>query len=154
MERVKCDDCGLTFKNPYHLRLHIQVIHVRSEDFKCLLCDKIFIARRYVTRHIRAMHWDIVKKEENVEKYIKFVGKVEKVKKEKINANLMKRRAKKDVGIASKKKKGKCEKENLKRTKCEYENILRKNKLISKFFFLLFSTINIIIASIITSILN
>lgn len=46
----KCDRCGKTFRDKYHLNRHI-FVHTREKPFKCMFCDKHFSRKDKLTQH-------------------------------------------------------------------------------------------------------
>ena len=47
-----CPDCG---KNVENLSQHRQAVHI-NEEHKCPVCDKVFNSKRYVHKHVKAVH--------------------------------------------------------------------------------------------------
>ena len=48
---IQCDNCGKEFSNKWDL-----VLHEQGHRFECDLCNKTFVSRSNVRRHIRTVH--------------------------------------------------------------------------------------------------
>ena len=54
---LKCDICDQTFYHPKKYKLHI----TKNHDTKCSECNKFFVSKSYVTRHMKKAHGAQVK---------------------------------------------------------------------------------------------
>jgi C2H2-type zinc finger/Zinc finger, C2H2 type len=54
--RPQCPQCGLRFRLPSALDLHIAVSHDRERPFKCDLCDAAFARKSAMRRHLKSVH--------------------------------------------------------------------------------------------------
>ena len=47
-----CRHCGDEFKSPFHMKCHVDAVHLRKQD-KCSLCGMMFSCRQNLDRHMR-----------------------------------------------------------------------------------------------------
>lgn len=53
---VECPKCPRTFKDKYHLDVHLKRIHVTIDNIKCQVCDKIFSRKWSYKVHMESQH--------------------------------------------------------------------------------------------------
>jgi hypothetical protein len=52
----KCDNCDQVCKNKKYLQEHIQLKHSRIESLTCVKCDKYFLNKYSLKRHLYRTH--------------------------------------------------------------------------------------------------
>ncbi|GBP33057.1 Zinc finger protein 91 [Eumeta japonica] len=57
VKRHRCTQCSETFRNYFQRNKHLNVVHgIKSKEFKCNLCDKVFTLSGKLGNHIKAVH--------------------------------------------------------------------------------------------------
>ncbi|XP_078495464.1 transcription factor IIIA [Ciona intestinalis] len=52
----KCDECGLSFKQPSQLKQHLQVHSEKRQVFKCTKCEKTYVNKYNFKMHFKIVH--------------------------------------------------------------------------------------------------
>ena len=50
--KYKCDQCELSFKDPYRVSIHKKVVHIGLRNYKCDYCPKAFKGQEALKRHL------------------------------------------------------------------------------------------------------
>ena len=67
-KKFPCEYCNKSFMLKHHLTRHVKSIHL-GERFQCRLCRKCFADKSYLTKHVRSVHFGVTYKCDHCSKF-------------------------------------------------------------------------------------
>ena len=73
--KYKCDECNHETNNPYFLSRHVDAVHKNIVRFKCNVCELKAYRKVAITEHFRRTHKNGVKLNRNLSEFQKLINK-------------------------------------------------------------------------------